>query len=160
MGRDISLLDSVRIASPCHVPWDSMRGDDRVRFCDKCQLSVYNLTMMMPDEAERFLVEREGRACVRAYRRTDGTILTQNCPWAVRMARRAAARVLGAAALILLFIAQIGSRVLDSRTSTYDIGTIEPFSRFRNQAASLQQTSNVLQQHSNRGYVDGGVLVP
>src|SRR6185503_7151504 len=71
-----------------------MVGDERVRFCDKCQQNVYNLTAMTSTEAEHFLVEREGRACVRAYRRADGTIRIGDCPWGVRVARRTAAKMI------------------------------------------------------------------
>jgi hypothetical protein len=57
-----------------------MRGDDKVRFCDQCCLNVYNLSAMSRREAEDLVRQREGRLCVRFYRRADGTALTQDCP--------------------------------------------------------------------------------
>ena len=78
---------NLRIASPCEIPWDSMTGDDRSRFCGKCRLNVFNLSWMSRDEAERLLREREGRICVRYFQRLDGTVLTRDCIeglWAAR----------------------------------------------------------------------------
>ena len=99
-------LDQLRIASPCNVGWANMRGDEKVRFCDKCQLHVYNVTIMGRAQAEDFFSQRVGqRTCVHAYRRTDGTILLQDCPIGRRLARRAAAKLAGtaAAAIAALF---------------------------------------------------------
>jgi hypothetical protein len=46
MDSDIDLLSQIKIASPCAASWDEMRGDDRCRFCQHCQLNVYNLSAM------------------------------------------------------------------------------------------------------------------
>ena len=73
-------LEQLRIATPCHVDWNEMDGDDRVRFCSECSLNVYNLSEMARDEAEAFIAKREGRVCVRVYRRHDGTVVTKDCP--------------------------------------------------------------------------------
>jgi hypothetical protein len=57
-----------------------MQGNDRVRFCQLCQLNVYNIAGMSEDDAEDLLRRSEGRLCLRIYQRRDGTILTRNCP--------------------------------------------------------------------------------
>jgi hypothetical protein len=90
-----SPLDDVRIASPCHVDWEGMTGDDRVRFCHACEKNVYNLAAMTRDEAERLFYEHEGRVCVRLFRRTDGTVLTSDCEVGAR-ARRSRRKALAA----------------------------------------------------------------
>lgn len=56
-----------------------MKGDDRARFCDRCALTVYNLSGMTRDEATALVSQRGGRTCVRFYRRGDGTVLTRDC---------------------------------------------------------------------------------
>jgi hypothetical protein len=56
-----------------------MAGDERVRFCGHCQRHVYNLSGMTRAEAEAVIHRKEGRPCVRFYRRPDGTILTRDC---------------------------------------------------------------------------------
>lgn len=95
------VLDDLRIAAPCPASWDAMRGSDRVRFCDRCQLHVYDLSEMSRREAERLIEQTKGRVCVRFWRRADGTILTQNCPVGLRWLRRRLAWVIGRAAALL-----------------------------------------------------------
>jgi hypothetical protein len=80
-------LDQIRVASPCKMAWERMEGDEQVRFCHRCKLNVYNLSAMSREEAENLVQEREGRLCVRFYRRPDGTLLTRNCPVGKQEAR-------------------------------------------------------------------------
>jgi len=85
---DRTLLENLRIASPCSASWDGMEGDERVRFCRECRLHVYNLSAMDRAEAEALVREKEGQLCVRMYRRRDGTVLTRDCPVGRGRARR------------------------------------------------------------------------
>src|SRR5580658_10981567 len=86
MGRiqvlqPIPLLQNVKVAAPCNASWEGMESvdGDRVHFCAGCKKNVYNLSAMSQTQAEGLLRKHEGHLCVRYYRRTDGTILTQNC---------------------------------------------------------------------------------
>ncbi|MCM3903645.1 MAG: hypothetical protein ND866_18245, partial [Pyrinomonadaceae bacterium] len=88
MSRFKNPLDHVRIAAPCKVDWEQMIGTERVRFCGQCKLNVYNLSSMTKTEAESLIAQTEGRLCVRFYRRTDGSILTKNCPVGLRAMRQ------------------------------------------------------------------------
>ena len=65
-----------------------MRGDDRVRFCDSCSKQVYNVSDLTADEAVALIQKSDGHACVRLYRRKDGTVLTADCPVGIRSALR------------------------------------------------------------------------
>lgn len=85
--RPVPFLDTLRIASPCHEKWDDMIGDERTRFCARCQKNVHNISEMTRDETETFLEANAGAACVRMYQRADGTILTADCPVGVRKKR-------------------------------------------------------------------------
>jgi len=85
--RALPLLDDVRVASPCKASWDDMTGDLRVRFCGQCDKNVYNLSAMTREEGERLLREKEGNACVRFFRREDGTVMTTDCPVGARRVR-------------------------------------------------------------------------
>jgi hypothetical protein len=76
----MSSLDRIRVAKPCPMAWSEMVGDEKTRFCTKCQHRVYNLTEMTSAEAERLLADREGRLCLRYFRRADGRIMTRDCP--------------------------------------------------------------------------------
>ena len=61
-----------------------MSGDDRVRFCDLCNLHVYDISRLSRKEAEALITKTEGRICARVYRRTDGTVITKDCPVGLR----------------------------------------------------------------------------
>jgi uncharacterized small protein (DUF1192 family) len=86
-GAPAGLLERLQIASPCGERWDAMSGDDTCRFCEKCGKNVYDVSAMRRPDAERFLVENTG-ACLRLFRRADGTVLTDDCPVGVRRKRR------------------------------------------------------------------------
>jgi hypothetical protein len=81
------LKDLLLIAAPCPVSWESMKGDDRVRFCSGCSKNVFNLSDMSDLELEQFLQMNGANQCVRLFRRTDGKIMTDNCPRAFRLIR-------------------------------------------------------------------------
>ena len=120
MTRFTSKLDNVRVAAPCTANWDSMYGNERVRFCGECQLNVYNLSEMSRADAEHLVGQAEGRLCVRYYRRRDGSIITQNCPVGLRALKRRLSRVATAIATsVLSFVAGIvGYRFATPRYTT------------------------------------------
>lgn len=101
----LSLLDSVRIASPCPARWEDMQGDEKSRFCGQCRQNVYNISAMTRDEAESLILLKDGKMCARLFRRADGTVLTADCPIGIRVLRQnaagAASRI--AACLALMF---------------------------------------------------------
>jgi hypothetical protein len=72
-----------------------MSGDDRARHCQECNLNVYNLSEMTRADAERLIASREGRLCVRFYRRVDGTIITRDCPKGLRALAERVSRIAG-----------------------------------------------------------------
>ena len=93
MARRSLPLGPVTVTFPCSASWDAMPGDDRVRFCMECSLQVYNLSALEPEAARALIQQREGKLCVRFYRRDDGTILTQDCPVGLRAFTRRAEQV-------------------------------------------------------------------
>lgn len=101
MSRFDSPLNNINVASPCSADWNEMYGDGRKRFCGDCKLNVYNLSGMTTEDAEALIMNAEGRLCVRFYRRTDGSVITQDCPvgWAKVKQRT---RVFAAAAASLM----------------------------------------------------------
>ncbi len=105
MGKSTISLQTITVADPCQVSWDTMQGDDVVRFCLECQRHVYNLSEMSRSEAERLVEETEGRLCVRFYRRADGTFLSRRCPRSVRGFALFVASLVsaGVATILLLF---------------------------------------------------------
>lgn len=112
MGSSCSPLDALKIARPCGADWAAMTGDARVRFCNLCQLNVYNLSEMSRADAEALVAEREGRVCVRFYRRADGTMITQDCPVGLAAVKR---RVALMAASIFGFLSLTSASILGYR---------------------------------------------
>ncbi|MBA3241376.1 MAG: hypothetical protein H0T60_09160 [Acidobacteria bacterium] len=96
MSKHSNPLDGVRVAKPCTADWASMAGDERARFCNLCDLHVYNLSGMSRRDAEALITNTEGRLCVRFYRREDGTILTRDCPVGLRALKRRVSRIANA----------------------------------------------------------------
>jgi hypothetical protein len=90
-------LNNLRIASPCPADWEKMVGDERIRHCSDCNLNVYNLSAMTERQVQKLIGGSRGkRLCARFYRRADGTVLTQDCPWSLRALKRRASRVASA----------------------------------------------------------------
>ncbi|HKE04678.1 MAG TPA: carboxypeptidase-like regulatory domain-containing protein [Blastocatellia bacterium] len=101
-------LDRLYIASPCSADWDEMSGDDKVRFCNRCNINVYNISALSRIQVEELIVKSEGRFCAKLYRRMDGTIITRDCPVGLRAVRRRVSHAASAAlgALLGLFTNQ------------------------------------------------------
>ena len=99
--KDEDLINSIRIAAPCPVSWDTMTGDEKVRFCSMCKLNVYNISNMSASEAANLIRENQGKLCAQILRRRDGTVITENCPVGLRKIRNAARRCAVAATALL-----------------------------------------------------------
>lgn len=127
----LPLLDSLRIASPCPASWDQMVGDDITRHCAQCDLDVHNISAMSRADAEAFLQTRKNasRTCVRFFRRTDGTILTQDCPVGLALWRRRVAAGVSRVAAAVLFVFTGGMMLSGNRTPWLPerLRAMEPF---------------------------------
>jgi hypothetical protein len=112
-----SIVDELRVGSPCFESWDRMRAvdgesPDRVRHCVRCDKSVFNVSAMPRDEAEAFLVEKSGmKTCVRFVRRDDDTVVTSDCPM-TRSQKRVVLRTIAATAAVTTFVGA-GAAVFD-----------------------------------------------
>jgi hypothetical protein len=95
-------VNNLRVASPCPVGWETMKGDERTRHCDLCELNVYNISGMKPKEVEKLVTEREGRLCIRMYRRADGTVITKDCPVGLRAVRKRVTKIASASLATIL----------------------------------------------------------
>jgi hypothetical protein len=118
----LPMLQRVRVASPCKERWDDMTGDEHVRFCGRCEKNVYDLSSLTASQAESLLRERGESMCVRFFRRSDGTILTSDCPVGARKRfwRRAAT------AAVATGLAAAGITMAATTCATTDMGKIEP----------------------------------
>jgi uncharacterized cupredoxin-like copper-binding protein len=76
MPKPKDTLDSIDIKSPCAADWDEMVGNDQVRFCSHCNLSVHDLSTMTRKEAMQLIIKSKGKLCARYVRRPDGRVQT------------------------------------------------------------------------------------
>ena len=74
-----------------------MKGDERVRHCQRCDHDVYNISEMTEAEVQALIVRTEGKFCARLYRRTDNRVMTKDCPKGVAATRRRGVLALAAA---------------------------------------------------------------
>ncbi len=104
------VLDNLRIASPCQMSWDDMdrTAEESARFCQSCTKNVYDVSLMSRTEAELLLQRAtvnnpDGSVCLRLYKRQDGTVLTDDCPVALKRIRNLWRKLQGVAAGIFAF---------------------------------------------------------
>lgn len=77
---DLRVLNEIAIETPCLVPWGEIRGAGRVRFCQVCQKSVFDLIELTSVAAAQVLAESDALPCVRICRAPDGRIVTADHP--------------------------------------------------------------------------------
>ena len=80
MSTSVRSFDRITIAAPCDADWESMSGNNQVRFCEHCRLRVTNLSSMTRPQAMRLIAESRGRLCVRYVQRDGGDILAKEIP--------------------------------------------------------------------------------
>lgn len=161
----LSLLDRVRIASPCTARWADMAGDDKVRHCAQCNLKVHNFSAMAREEAEALLARHfaddgtttGGRVCGGWYRRPDGTAILADCPVGLARLKAQARRfVAGAAALS-------GLTVLAGLVASYAAKTDEMAGGYRLRArafAPFAMISEWLRPTPSPTFLGGVVAMP
>lgn len=96
MPKHFRSLNQIKIAAPCDADWDSMKGNDHVRFCDHCDLHVTDLSRLTRHEAMRLVERSQGRLCVRYVRTAGGEILTRESQRLHRIGRRVSRIAAGA----------------------------------------------------------------
>lgn len=147
-----SFIHGIYVAKPCEADWNAMTGDAQVRFCGQCKLNVYNLTEMTTAEAEELIIEKEGKLCVRFYRRKDGTLLTKDCPRGLALARQKALRAVAcASSVVALAAAWLLSHVAPQ---TKDAPVI------RKMCALAEQAKETASSGSGTGYGGGASFEP
>src|SRR2546422_218068 len=77
MSDHVRSLDRITIPEPCNADWESMIGNDQVRFCEHCNLHVTNLSNFTRRGALRLVPRPQGRLCVRSLGRPSGRVLTK-----------------------------------------------------------------------------------
>ncbi|MBM4778641.1 MAG: hypothetical protein GQE15_13135 [Archangiaceae bacterium] len=133
----------ISVASPCSEKWESMRGDVRRRFCEKCRLHVHDLRSLTEAEATELLRGASGRVCGRVFQRADGTVLTKDCPVGEATLRRR--MVMSVVAVVALVVAVAGL-LTAGRSRRHEDRGLTPVAevlreRYRDAKESLRSTA-------------------
>jgi hypothetical protein len=86
-------LDRITVHSPCSNDWNSMTGNDQVRFCEHCSFQVHNLSEMTSIDAMRLIARSRGRLCVRYHRDPNGEIVARKASMVLHRIGRRASRI-------------------------------------------------------------------
>jgi hypothetical protein len=118
-------LKEIEVKTPCTQDWDEMTGNNEIRFCSHCNLSVNNLSAMTRKKALKIVRESQGRICVRYVRNpVDKTPVFADRLYQITRRAGIAAGVLGAS--------------LSLSTLTYAQGAPRP--RLINNETEISQT--------------------
>ncbi|HTH37632.1 MAG TPA: ankyrin repeat domain-containing protein [Pyrinomonadaceae bacterium] len=60
-----SFIDEIKVKDPCTQDWETMRGNDYVRFCDHCSKNVTDISKMTRKRALKLVRETNGKLCIR-----------------------------------------------------------------------------------------------
>jgi hypothetical protein len=103
------------VATPCTMRWDDMAGDDaRVRHCGRCNKNVYNFSELTRDEIDAVIAKYERKPCARFFVRADGTMLTKDCTYDIRVRPPMFVAALGAAVIAAGAALGMGGAVVDA----------------------------------------------
>ncbi|MBX9687792.1 MAG: PDZ domain-containing protein [Candidatus Obscuribacterales bacterium] len=80
--KEFKPIDKYREASPCSSSWEKMTGATGcMKFCEECQLLVYDFSKLELAQAEQIILQREDKdKNFILYRRKDGKFLARDCP--------------------------------------------------------------------------------
>jgi hypothetical protein len=87
-----------KLSYNCPIPWASLRGDERARFCEKCNHTIVNFSELTEAERLEILDKRgPGKLCITYYRRHSGEYVTPENP--LTSEERSRIKQIGVAAL-------------------------------------------------------------
>lgn len=110
-----NFLSNLTVSSPCTADWNSMVGNDQVRFCEHCSLQVHNLSLMTRNQAQRLVARSNGRLCVRYHQDSAGKPLTSPVRQKLHRINRRVSRIAAGAFTATL---SITSAVAQNSTSS------------------------------------------
>src|SRR5688500_11879240 len=132
MRKPTRSLDLIKIDSPCQADWDSMIGNDQVRFCQHCNLHVRDLSAMTRPEARRLVARSQGRLCVRYVVNPDGSPKIDRVPLKLHRIGRRASRIAAGAFSATLGLSAAAAQTrpaagpLPLSESTHVAGAVSP----------------------------------
>lgn len=94
----IAMTPFPKLSFACPIPWSSLRGDEKARFCEKCGRTITNLSELSTEARAALLAQADGKElCITYYRRLSGEFVTPENP--LTPDERSRIKQLGVAAL-------------------------------------------------------------
>src|SRR5882724_630980 len=118
MPKSVRSFDRITIPAPCDADWDTMIGNDQVRFCEHCNLHVTDLSSMTRPAAMRLVARSQGRLCVRYVQRANGDILTKDIPQRLHHISRRVSRFAAGAFSATLSLASAAAQTRSDANSS------------------------------------------
>src|SRR5260370_31440214 len=135
-------FDRITIPAPCEADWDSMVGNDQVRFCEHCKLHVTDLSAMTRQAATRLVTRSQGRLCVRYIQRPDGGIFTRTVPEKLYRISRRVSRIAAGAFTATLSLSSAAAQTRPSESTVPEVTQISE-NGMRNRSASGELTARL-----------------
>jgi len=132
------LLEKIEIASACSADWESMSGDERVRFCDQCNKQVYNISRMTRTQAEQLLANSVGKLCARIERHPNGTVITESERMQISLFSRISSPVASAVIATTLSLSANASTPISPQTDHFVFQSASKSSAQSEQASSAR----------------------
>ena len=115
-------LKNLTVPSPCPADWNSMIGNDQVRFCKHCSLDVHNVSLMTRTQAERLISRANGRLCVRYHLDPAGQLKTLPVTQQLhRLSRRVSRLAAGAFTATLSLTSAVAQPSGDSKSVNFNL---------------------------------------
>lgn len=150
-------IENYEKASECPVKWDEMVGKSRVRFCEKCEQQVYDLSKLDQAEAEQLIVKREGKSDLTYYRRADGKWQVRDCP--IGAAKKSKLKLtfgIAGGAVVLL----VGLFVLSFFNKPQQQAVVDPIAVVPLTSSQVSTSSIKPSPNKGKGAVSQSVSVP
>ena len=122
-----NFLNNLTIPSPCVADWNSMIGNEEVRFCEHCSLDVHNLSVMTRNQAERLVARSKERLCVCYHYDPAGRPLTLPVRQKLHRINRRVSRIAaGAFTATLSITSAVAQNSTNSQTRSVDASSLPP----------------------------------
>lgn len=87
------LRKQLKIENPCSANWDEMIGNEWVRFCEHCRLTVNDLSPLTPKRVRRLIANSKGRLCVRFKQDHEGLPIIKSVPQQLHQIRKRVSKI-------------------------------------------------------------------
>lgn len=116
-------LKNLTIPEPCSADWNSMTGNEQVRFCEHCELSVHYLSRLTRNQAQRLVARSNGRLCIRYDQDSSGRPVLAPVRQKLHLISRRASRIAAGAFTATL---SVSSAIAQQRTVSCPSGSCAP----------------------------------